>query len=282
MIQFKALREEIGWTQKEMSTLLKCNQSFISHIESGKAFLPGTYEKVLEEKFGGEIVNRFRDNTKGEKTGKLDNLLGVHDFTSSEYIRYQNQLLTLLDAIKFKTGMEIAEISERLYGKKRMIGTSLSSGKVARNMAKYIASHLDKLGLDRNAIPLPSLESPFSGTPYYRTVTALLNEERADEQIQLPGDQAEVFIQSPADLLPSIHRKDLVGLTLTQPRDIVYGKPYLVVFLDGSHALQYLHPGTTLRKYGLSNSNKAENSVKEINKDDVASFYKVNVVVQYL
>ncbi len=280
MIQLKALREESGWTQKKMSTLLQCNQSFISHIESGKAFLPETYEKLLEEKFGAETVNRFRDNTKGEKAGKLDNLLGVHDFTSSEYIRYQNQLLALLDEIKSRTGMEIADISERLYGKKRMIGTSLSSGKVARNMAKYIASRLDKLGLNRNEIPLPPLESPFSGTPYYRTVTALLNGERADEQIQLPGDQAEAFIQSPADILPSIHRKDLIGLTSTRPEDIIYGKTYLVVFQDLSHTLQYLSPGSSLDKYRLSNGNKT--AFTEVERLDVLYMYKVNVVVQYL
>ena len=281
MVQFKALREEVGWTQKEMSALLKCNQSFISHIESGKAFLPETYEKVLEEKFGREIVNRFRDNTKGEKAGKLDNLLGVHDFTSSEYIRYQNQLLLLLDEIKYRTGMEIADISERLYGKKRMIGTSLSSGKVARNMAKYIASHLDKLGLNKNEIPLPTSESPASGSPYYTTVAALIKAGRADGQVQIPGStQPEFFTQSPADLLPSIHRKDLIGLTSTLPEDIIYGKTYLVVFQDLSHTLQYLNPGSSLDKYRLSNGNNA--AFTEVKRLDVLYLYKVNVVVQYL
>ncbi len=240
-----------------------------------------TYEKVLEEKFGAETANRFRDYSKGEKAGKLENLLGIHDYTSADYICYQNQLLALLDQIKSKTGMEIAAISEKLYGKKRMIGTSLSSGKVARNMAKYIASHLDKLGLDKNEIPLPPLEAPSTGIPYYTTIAALIKTEKAEGQLRLPGNvQPDLFTRSPSDLAPYIQQNDLIGLTLTQREDIIYGKPYLVVFQDLSHTLQYLNPGSTLDKYRLSSSNKA--AFTEVERQDVLYMYKVNMVVQYL
>ena len=60
MLDIKALRKAKKKTQQEFAELLRCDQSFISQIESGKRPLPDDALEVLLENFGNETLAEYK------------------------------------------------------------------------------------------------------------------------------------------------------------------------------------------------------------------------------
>lgn len=70
MFDLKGFRLEAELSQAELGDMLSIPQSFVSAIELGKSSMPEKKLKLLVDKFGGEVVNRYR---KAEDISENDN-----------------------------------------------------------------------------------------------------------------------------------------------------------------------------------------------------------------
>ena len=57
----KALREAMGWTQKELADAIGCTDTHISHLENGRAVGSVSLYQSMAEVCGVELMAYFTD-----------------------------------------------------------------------------------------------------------------------------------------------------------------------------------------------------------------------------
>lgn len=244
MFNLKAFRIVKGLSQKELSELLECDQSYISRMENNKMSVPEEYIMILKAKYGDTVAD-FMPN---QKPSKILNLLGWKTKGEPGYEEIRTQLVGLLEAIRVKTGLSIEDVSQKLYRRRKEIPGALSREEISPNMINFILKNVKKLGINPSELTLLNFPNSKNQNliPFFDTPEAFLKKSQANSYVQFEiFEDTEAFIKVDTNnLSPYISLGDIVGIREIEVSRIRPSSYCLISFTNEKYSFDFITMGT--------------------------------------